>query len=102
MLTYEKVFEIFKDYLAADHEVEVLHSRRGYVRVQWDKNTRYCEDGCLCRTPEELFEVLLDDYRGYEEIKLTKGRRELTAEDSRKMDALCQPFLDKRRMEEAK
>lgn len=102
MLTYEKVIEIFEDYLAADHEEEVLRSRRGYVRVQWNGNSRYCENGCLCDTPEELFEMLLEDYRGYEETKLTKGRRELTVEDDKKIDALCLTFRKKREMEETK
>ena len=52
MLTYEKVFEFFKDYLAEDSEEEVLHSQRGYVRVQWNGDSRYCEDGRLCCTPD--------------------------------------------------
>ena len=39
--------------------------------------TRDCVDGVLCRTPEELFDLLLEDCLGYEEIRRTKGRGEL-------------------------
>lgn len=54
----------------------MLKCRRGHLRVTWKGDSRYCVDGSLCRTPEELFEVLLSDYRRYEEIQITKGRRE--------------------------
>lgn len=76
MLTFEKVLEIFKDYLALDTELEVCKSRYGYIRVEFNEIgdiLDYCS-GVVCRTPEELFDVLLDDFQGYEEIRLTKGR----------------------------
>ncbi|MFR7846998.1 MAG: hypothetical protein ACLU8S_04795 [Coprococcus phoceensis] len=44
------------------------------------------------RTPDELFEVLLSDYSGYEVMKRTKGRREATEEDERQAEILCQSF----------
>lgn len=71
MQTFEKVLEIFRDYLTLDLEEEVLKCSRGYLRVAWNGDSRYCADGVLCRTPEELFELLLSDYRTYEEIRLT-------------------------------
>ena len=33
MLTFEQVLEIFKDYLETDDEVEVLLTKRGYLRI---------------------------------------------------------------------
>ena len=36
MLTFEKVLEIFKDYLALDTELEVCKSRYGYIRVEFN------------------------------------------------------------------
>ena len=63
MLTFEKVLEIFKDYLALDTELEVCKSRYGYIRVEFNEIgdiLDYCS-GVVCRTPEELFDVLLDD-----------------------------------------
>lgn len=100
MLTYEKVFEIFCEYLAVDEEVEVIKTSRGYVRIEWASTAPNCEDGRLCRTPEELFDQLLSDYQSYQEILLTKGRRDLTDEDRRKLQMLCEPYLKKRKEEE--
>ena len=51
MLTFENVLEIFQEYLLRDPEEEVLPCKRGYVRLSWDKDSRYCVDGILCRTP---------------------------------------------------
>ena len=55
MLTFEQVLEIFKDYLETDDEVEVLLTKRGYLRIVWPGDFSFCDDGKLCRTPEELF-----------------------------------------------
>ena len=92
MLTFENVLEIFQEYLLRDPEEEVLPCKRGYVRLTWDKDSRYCVDGLLSRTPDELFEVLLSDYSSYEVMKRTKGRREATEEDERQAEILCQSF----------
>jgi len=101
MLTFEKVLEIFKDYLALDTELEVCKSRYGYIRVEFDEIRGipdYCS-GVVCRTPEELFDVLLEDFQGYEEIRLTKGRRDTTEEDLETICVLCQRYLDRREEE---
>ena len=101
MKTFEKVLEIFRDYLDSDQEEEVLKCRRGYLRVTWNGDSRYCVDGILCRTPEELFEILLSDYRSYQEIQITKGRREVTEDDEKLAEQFCQR-LRKRWEEETK
>ena len=101
MKTFEKAVNIFQDYLNCDREEEVLKCRRGYLRVTWNGDSRYCVDGILCRTPEELFEVLLSDYPSYEEIQITKGRREVTEDDEKLAEQFCQR-LRKRWEEETK
>ena len=40
MKTFEKVMEIFRDYLDSDQEEEVLKCRRGYLRVTWNGDSR--------------------------------------------------------------
>ena len=42
MLTFEKVLEIFADYLAADKTIEVYISRHGCERVEFDQDFHYC------------------------------------------------------------
>ena len=92
MKTFEKVLEIFREYLDCDLEEEVLPCREGYLRVTWNGDSRYCVDGLLSRTPDELFEVLLSDYRSYEELRLTKGCREVTEDDERQAEILKLPL----------
>ena len=91
MKTFEKVLEIFREYLDCDLEEEVLPCREGYLRVTWNGDSRYCVDGLLSRTPDELFEVLLSDYRSYEEV---------TEEDERQAEILCQSFRERWKEEE--
>lgn len=100
MKTFEKVLEIFREYLDCDREEEVLKCRRGYLRVTWNGTSRFCVDGILSRTPDELFEVLLSDYSSYELIQRTKGCREVTEEDERQTEILCQGFRERWEEEE--
>ena len=98
MLTFEKVLEIFEDYLAQDMELEVYKSRYGYVCVSFNGSTPdppYCE-GDVCRTPEELFYHLLVEYESFASIQLTKGRREENEADEEQVRRLCQKYLDRR------
>ena len=47
MLTFEKVLEIFADYLTADETIEVYISRHGCVRVEFDQDFHYCSGESL-------------------------------------------------------
>lgn len=96
MLTFEQVLEIFKDYLAQDNEVEVIQTKRGYLRITWAGDFPFCDEGQLCETPEILFDVLLEDCQNYYEVELTMGRRELTPEDMKQASAKCRPYIEKR------
>ena len=40
MKTFEKVLEIFREYLDCDLEEEVLPCREGYLRVTWNGDSR--------------------------------------------------------------
>ena len=97
MLTFENILELFQEYLLRDPEEEVLPCKRGYVRLTWNKDSRSCVDGILCRTPEELFDLLLTDYQDFELLRRTKGRREVTEADEKAVEELCQPYLDWRK-----
>ena len=97
MLTFENILELFQEYLLRDPEEEVLPCKRGYVRLTWNKDSRYCVDGILCRIPEELFDLLLTDYQDFELLRRTKGRREVTEADEKAVEGLCQPYLDWRK-----
>ena len=47
----------------------------------------------------ELFDILLDDFQVYEEIRLTKGQRDITAEDLETLRGLRQRYLERREEE---
>lgn len=96
-MTFEQVFTIFKDYMEQDKELEVVKTKKGYLRIIWSGGLPYCEDGYLCRTPEELFDRLLSDCQSFHENRLTKGCRELTPEDTTRAMELCRPYLEMRK-----
>ncbi len=72
MLTFEKVLEIFADYLAADETIEVYISRHGCVRVEFDQDFHYCT-GEVCHTPKELFDRRRDHRSLYQPSWMCKG-----------------------------
>ena len=56
MLTFEKVLEIFKDYLAQDMELEVYKSRYGYVCVSFNGSPRTCPIArVMCAGPRKNY-----------------------------------------------
>lgn len=95
MLTFEDVLEIFGDYLPLNPFMEVLKSRAGYVRIDLEQGSRYCM-GVLCRTADELFDLLLSDFRSHMEIRITGGCRELDQRESEEIDLLCQKYMDEK------
>lgn len=72
METFAKVLEIFQDYLLRESCIEVLPTKWGYVRLYYEEPYSDSFDAALCRTPEELFEVLLDHVLAEREYRLSK------------------------------
>lgn len=98
MLTFEKVIEIFGDFLDIDKELEILSSRYGYICISFDgvpTQSPYCQ-GKLCRNPEEMFEYLISEYQTFAIVQLTNGRRDETKEDRIKVGSLCQKYFNLR------
>ncbi len=78
MLTYEKILEVFQEYLSEDKSCEVLHTSRGYLVVDWESEKNRWVTSRLCQTPEHLREVLRSRYEEYQGYCLTGGyKREL-------------------------
>lgn len=49
MFTFEQVLEIFKDYLAQDNEVEVIRTKRGYLRITRARIFHFVMKGSFAR-----------------------------------------------------
>lgn len=45
MMTFEKVLEVFNDYLNKDSVLEVVNTKRGYTVMIWDEKDEQCKNG---------------------------------------------------------
>ena len=95
MMTFEKVLEVFKDYLTEDTNCEVVLTKHGYTVMQWDKNSKSWYGVEYCETPEDLRDELLSSYRMNEAEKITKTRRELTEKEAKTIQTLCKKLFNK-------
>lgn len=84
MLTFEKVLEVFSEYLTEDDSCEVLQSSRGCLVVDWESTADRWVTTRLCQTPEQLRDAIRIHYENYQGCKLTHGykRELLPSEDS--------------------
>ena len=95
MLTFEKVLEVFNDYLEDDEMYEVVFTSHGYTLLEWD---RQCGDWTgvkLCPTPEALVNALMYGYTGLLEYQATLGHRELNDGDRAQVESARQTMLAK-------
>ena len=53
MLTFEKVLDVFKDYLADDGMYEIVMTSHGYTVMEWDGCLGDWTDSKLCKTPQD-------------------------------------------------
>ncbi len=91
MLTYEKILEVFRDYLSEDDACEVLHTSRGYLVVDWESGKKDSEwvTARLCRTPEKLLEVLRSTFEEYQGYRITNGyKREVTEQENEDIERM--------------
>ena len=83
MLTFEKVLEIFGDYLAQDKSCEVLDTSRGYLTVDWESNKNNWITSRLCQTPEQLRDTLRSRWEEYQGYQLTDGYKRDVSEQEK-------------------
>ncbi len=95
MLTFEKVMEVFKDYLAEDTRYEIVMTSRGYTVLEWDSRANTWAGEELCATPEIMRDVLLDDFTGYLEYKVIIANGQISETDQMQITAQRQELLKK-------
>lgn len=82
-MTYEKVLEVFADYLSKDDSCEVLQSSRGPVVLDWNSGKTEWYSVQLCQTPARLRDVLRSHFEEYQEFLFTDGyKQEVTEQQS--------------------
>ncbi|MDE7220643.1 MAG: hypothetical protein K2O45_13660 [Oscillospiraceae bacterium] len=89
MLTFEKVLEVFKEYLQQDPLYEVVFTRHGYTLMAWEpaRNNWYSAE--YMATPEILVDSLLDAHANYMEDRITDNERDLTEQETAEIKRQC-------------
>ena len=95
MLTFEKVMEVFKDYLTEDTRYEIVMTSHGYTVLEWDSKANIWAGEELCATPEIMRDVLLDCFTGYLEYKAIIASGEIIKADQERITAQRQALLEK-------
>ena len=95
MLTFEKVLEVFDDYLDDDEMYEVVFTSHGYTLLEWDRQCGEWTGVKLCPTPEALVDALMYGYTGLLEYQATLGRRELNDSDKEQVKTARQAMQKK-------
>ena len=73
-MTYERVLEVFKDYLSEDRDSEVLNTSRGYLVVIWESRADGWVTAKLAEDPEDLRDYLQERYEDFLGYKLSQER----------------------------
>ena len=95
MLIFEKVMEVFKDYLTEDTRYEIVMTSRGYTVLEWDSKANTWAGEELCATPEIMGDVLLDCFTGYLEYKAITTNGEISEAEQVGITAQRQALLEK-------
>ena len=74
-MTYEKVLEVFKDYLDKDTDCEVVNTSRGHMVVYWESYTDTWVTTRLALTPEGLRDILRTQYENFLSFEISQTRK---------------------------
>ncbi len=95
MLIFEKVMEVFKDYLTEDTRYEIVMTSHGYTVLEWDSSSNTWAGEELCATLEIMRDVLLDCFTGYLEYKAITTNGEISEAEQVGITAQRQVLLEK-------
>ena len=98
MLTFEKVLEVFADYLKQDRLYEVVTTGHGYTLMAWEPERSQWYSAEIMTAPEDLMDGLLDAYANFREDQITDNDRDLTQQEQVELGREC-ALLRKKCME---
>ncbi len=90
MLSYEKVLDVFKEYLDEEDMYEIVTTSHGYTLMGWNAPRKEWHTAKYLETPETMLEALLETYADYLADELTGSNRDTTPEEQTEIDAKCQ------------
>lgn len=95
MCTFEKVLEIFADYLKQDPLYEVVNTSHGYTLMAWEPGRNQWYSAEFMATPKDLLDGLLDAYANFRENQITSNERSLTQQEQIELNRECSLFWEK-------
>lgn len=95
MLTFDKVLDVFQEYLENDPLYEVVLTSHGYTLMAWEPHRGEWYSAEIQETPEILLDALLDTYASYLEDKITGNERDMTQQEQELIDSQCRQFREK-------
>ena len=95
MLTFEKVLEVFADYLQQDPLYEVLLTSHGYTLLAWEPERDDWYSAEVTTTPGILLDKLIDAYASFREDQITDSDRDLTRQEETEIKKECAQLRSK-------
>lgn len=97
IISYEKVLEVFREYLEEDRFCEPVSTSQGYIVMLWDSCLGRWYDFEDAPTPEALQDVLLKNFKDYHmDQKSDPGERDGPTEQERQqIEAMCRVLLER-------
>ena len=89
MLTFQKVLEVFGDYLKQDPLYEVITTSHGYTLMAWEPKRDDWYKARYMATPKILMNSLLDTYANFMEDQVTDNERDLTEQETAEIKRQC-------------
>ncbi len=94
-LTFDKVLEVFGDYLSKDDKYEIVNTSHGYTLMEWDFAINDWAGSEFCATPQNMVAALLDALANYLENSYTHGERDISEGEYKQLKSLQEEYLKK-------
>ncbi len=95
MLTYDKILNVFEDYLQQDPLYEIVSTSHGYTLLAWEPDREEWYNAQILKTPNAMLNALLETYSSYLEDKITQNERDLTPQEQAQIDSQCKQLREK-------
>ena len=89
MLTFEKVMEVFADYLQQDPLYELVLTSHGYTLIAWEPERNQWYNAEFTATPKDLMDSLLNAYASFREEQITDNDRDLSQQEQAELKKEC-------------
>ncbi len=93
ILTFERVLEVFREFIQTDNTFDVVPTKYGYTILNWERFHKFWDSAIVYPTPESLRDALMEKFSFYWEDALTQCERDLTETEEREIEKRRQTIL---------